>query len=163
MACGLTIEAAVEPTGGTLLLQLAITLRESRLKPRSLVWSSPAESGFVKLSLVINAEPALYAKLTECIAEIPCVQKSEPVDYSMPNPLAPTPPDDALPSDRTSPFMDGRYAGKRSPSHLPEINASTINSALLSNLRPRRPSQTFKQRITFLQEKPAPGQRGRSR
>lgn len=51
----LIIDADVSGTGGTLLLEVAMGLRENRLRPKSLVWSTIPDQDQVKLLVELEA------------------------------------------------------------------------------------------------------------
>lgn len=88
----LTIDVEVEPDGGTLLLQLAIALRERRIRPESLVWSCVPKTQVVKLWLVLPpGQSGHLPDLADLLNTVPGVRKVVSCNFSLRPPPAEAP------------------------------------------------------------------------
>lgn len=70
------LQAAVESTGGTLLLELAMAIREYRLRPESLVWTHDRGSAHVTINIVVPIDRVEGCQtLCERLRSIPGVER----------------------------------------------------------------------------------------
>ncbi len=80
----LAIDVEVEPDDDTVLLQLAIALRERRIRPESLVWSCLPNTSVVKLWLVLPPAQAEHLpRLAELLNAVPGVRKVVSCNFSL--------------------------------------------------------------------------------
>ena len=57
----LVLEAIIEPPGGCVLLQIALTLRNQQLDPESLVWSCATRGNMATIRLTLRPSNACFA------------------------------------------------------------------------------------------------------